>query len=168
MCTRTNQVVLRNWCHCLLEHFLLISILKKQFWNTGDFFHVVPQWPAGPLRSNHYNYYKVNRCLARYRPHATSQLINRAPNEPAMIRNANFGLNLVIFGQKILFFTGEIKSFVTHITETPPRHLVCIGFWSGTGRNGQKMPISDQKWPKMQILDQIWPFLGQNPNSFTS
>ena len=32
-----------------------IFILKIQFWNTGDFFHVVPQWPAGPLRSNLYN-----------------------------------------------------------------------------------------------------------------
>ena len=85
--------------------------------------------------------HKVNRCLARYSPRATSQPINRAPNEPAMVRNANFGLNLVVFGQKILFFTGEIKSFVTHITENPPRHLVHIGFWSGIGQNVQKMAI---------------------------
>ena len=33
--------------------------------------------------------------------------------------------------------TGEIKSFVTHITENPPRHLVHIGFWSGIGQNVQ-------------------------------
>ena len=69
--------------------------------------------------------------------------------------------NLVIFGQKILFFTGEIKSFVTHISENPPRHLVHIVFWSGIGQNVQKMAKFGQKWPKMQILDQIWPFLGQ-------
>ena len=64
---------------------------------------------------------KVNRCLARYSPRATttSQPINRAPNAPAMVRNANFGLNLVVFEQKNPFFTGEIKSFVTHITENP-------------------------------------------------
>ena len=38
-------------------------------------------------------YNKVNRCLARYSPRATttSQPINRAPNEPAMVRNAKFG-----------------------------------------------------------------------------
>ena len=37
--------------------------------------------------------YKVNRCLARYSPRATttSQPTNRAPNEPAMNKNAKFG-----------------------------------------------------------------------------
>ena len=62
-----------------------------------------------------------------------------------MTKNASFGPNLAIFGQKILFFTGEIKSFVTHITENPPRHLVHIVFWSGIGQKVQKMAI----WPKM-------------------
>ena len=90
---------------------------------------------------------KVNRCLARYSQRATttSQPFNRAPNEPAMVRNANFKLNLVVFEQKILIFTGEIKSFVTHITENPPRHLVHIGFWSGIGQNVQKMAIFGPK-----------------------
>ena len=45
------------------------------------------------------------------------------------------------FWAKNPFFTGEIKSFVTHITENPPRHLVHIGFWSGIGQNVQKMAI---------------------------
>ena len=36
---------------------------------------------------------------------------------PILTKNANFGPNLVVFGQKILFFTSEIKSFVTHIRE---------------------------------------------------
>ena len=71
----------------------------------------------------------------------TSQPANRAPNEPAMDKNANLGLNLVVFGQKIIFFTGELKSFVTHMTENPPRHLVHIGFWSGIGKNVQKVAI---------------------------
>ena len=57
---------------------------------------------------------------------------------PKLTKNASFGPNLVVFGQKILIITGEIKSFVTHITENPPRHLVCIGFWSGMEQNGQK------------------------------
>ena len=90
---------------------------------------------------------KVKRCLARYslRATTTSQPINRAPNEPAMVGNANFGPNLVIFGQKVLFFTGENKSFVTHITENPPRHLVHIVFWSGIGQKVQKMAIFGPK-----------------------
>ena len=71
----------------------------------------------------------------------TSQPTNRVPNEPAMDRNANFGPNLVVLGQKIIFFTGKLKSFVTHMTENPPRHLVHIGFWSGIGKNVQKMAI---------------------------
>ena len=75
----------------------------------------------------------------------TSQPTNRAPNEPAMDKNANFGQNWVVFGQKILFFTGKIKSFVTHITENPPRHLVHIGFWLGIGQNVQKMAIFGPK-----------------------
>ena len=43
------------------------------------------------------------------------------------------------------FFTGEIKSFVTHITENPPRHLVHTVFWSGIGQNVQKMAIFGPK-----------------------
>ena len=34
-----------------------------------------------------------------------------------LAKNANFGPNLVIFGQEILIITGESKSFGTHITE---------------------------------------------------
>ena len=54
---------------------------------------------------------KVNRCLARYSPCATttSQPIMGTPNEPAMVRNANFGLNLVVFEQKILFLLEKSK-----------------------------------------------------------
>ena len=48
-----------------------------------------------------------------------------AQNEQKCHFWAKFGL----FGQQILIFTGEIKSFVTHITENPPRHLVHIVFF---------------------------------------
>ena len=64
---------------------------------------------------------------------------------PKLTKNASFGPNLVVFGQKILFFTGEITSFVTHITENPPRHLVHIVFWSGIGQKVQKMAIFGPK-----------------------
>ena len=91
--------------------------------------------------------HKVNRCLARYSPRTTTdQPTNRAPNEQARPgKNANFGPNLVVPGQKILIFTGEIKSFVTYIPENPPRHLLHIGFWSGIGQNVQKMAIFGPK-----------------------
>ena len=68
------------------------------------------------------------------------------------------------FWAKNPFFTGEIKSSVTHITENPPRHLVQICLWSGIGQNVQRMPIFGPKWPKMHILDQTWPFWAKNPN----
>ena len=67
---------------------------------------------------------------------------------PKSTKNANFGPNLVVFGQKILFFPGDSKSFDTHITEKPPRHLVCIVFWSGMAPNGPERPIFGPKWPK--------------------
>merc|ERR1711978_254686 len=70
------------------------------------------------------------------------------PKTTKLTKNASFGPNLVVFGQKILFFTGEIKSFVTYITENPPRHFVHIGFWSGIGQNVQKwqyLAQNDQK-----------------------
>ena len=66
--TSRYQVVLSNNLQCVLEHFLLTSFLKIQMWNTGISFlfdHVVPQWPAGPLRSNHYNF--CNRNLSNNR-----------------------------------------------------------------------------------------------------
>ena len=39
---------------------------------------------------------------------------------PKLTKNANFGPNLVVLGQKILISIGKIKSFVTHITENQP------------------------------------------------
>ena len=68
LCTKIYQVVLSSQRKLVLEHFLLISFLKIQIWNTGISFlfdHVVPQWPAGPLRSNHYNF--CNRNLSNNR-----------------------------------------------------------------------------------------------------
>ena len=64
---------------------------------------------------------------------------------PKMKKDAIFGSNLVFLGQQILIFNGEIKSFVTHITENPPRHLVCIVFWLGMGPKGPKCQYFGQK-----------------------
>ena len=50
------------------------------------------------------------------------------------------------FWAKNPFFTGEIKSFVTHITENPPRHLCShcflVGHWTKCAKNVNI-------WPKM-------------------
>ena len=69
--------------------------------------------------------------------------------------------NLVIFGQKILIFTGESKSFGTHIKGKPPTHLVRIVFWSGMGRNRQKkcqhLAQIDQKCIFWTKFVRFWP-----------
>ena len=102
------------------------------------------------------SYHKVNRCLARYSPRATTTNQMSRQGGPKMNKMPFSGQIWTFLGKKILIFTGEIKSFVTHITE-----IVHIVFWSGIGQKVQKMAIFGPKWPKMQILDQIWPFLGQ-------
>ena len=76
----------------------------------------------------------------------TSQPTNRATNEPATDKKKQFQAKFGRFWAKNpFFFTGEIKSFVTHITENPPRHLVHIVFWSGIGQNLQKKAIFGPK-----------------------
>jgi len=60
-------------------------------------------------------------------------------------KNASFGPNLVVLGQKIVIFTREIKSFVTHITENPyppSLHLFLVG-------HGTKWAKNANIWPKM-------------------
>ena len=90
-----------------------------------------------------------------------------------MIKNANFRPNLVVFGQKILTFTGESKSFDTHITEKPTRQLVRIVYgqaWDKMGQKHQYLALNDQKYffltkfgknpnsnGRKQFFDQIWP-----------
>ena len=54
--------------------------------------------------------------------------IKWAKNAHIWLKNASFGPNLAVYGPKILFFMEVSKSFGTHITEKPPRHLVRIFF----------------------------------------
>ena len=79
-CTQIYQLVHSNQWQLVLEHFLLISILKIQIWNTGISFlfdHVVPQWPAGPLRSNHFYFYNRNLSNNRFFPNNIHKSINK-------------------------------------------------------------------------------------------
>ena len=120
---------------------------------------------------------KVNRCRARYSPRATTtnRPTNKELNKPAW-PGPNWPKMPILgqiwsfwaLGQKILISTGKIKSFVTHITENPPRHLVHIVFWSGIGQNVPKMAIFGPKWPKMHILTKFGDFLAKIPNFYGS
>ena len=116
---------------------------------SRTFLSGLPSQPVNSrLESYHQMYfiytYKVNRCLARYSPCAPPPTNPPTGHQISLHSLAQidqkyqFWAKFGRFGQKILFFTGEIKSFVTHITENPPRHIVGISFWSGMGRNGQK------------------------------
>ena len=76
---------------------------------------------------------------------------------PKMTKNAYFGPNLAILGPNILIPTGGSKSFGTHVTEKPPRHL----FASFLVGHGTKWVKNANIWPKKPNLGQIWPFKGQ-------
>merc|ERR1712004_513875 len=52
---------------------------------------------------------------------------------------------------EILFLTGEIQSFVTHITENPPRHLVQICFWSFWAKYCHFLHILSNARPKTNL-----------------
>ena len=63
-----------------------------------------------------------------------------------MTKNANFGPNLVNFGEKILILTGESKSFGTHITKK--KHLgtlFALYFGQAWEKLGQIIPIFGPK-----------------------
>ena len=68
-----------------------------------------------------------------------------------------FGLNLAVFGTKILIITVGSKGFGSHVTEKSPRNLDRIVFWLGMGPNGPKMPIFGQKSQFWAKLSRFWP-----------
>ena len=77
--------------------------------------------------------HKVNRCLARYSPLATTtnqmSWQGQAQNEQKCHFRAKFGL----FWAKNPNFYWRNQKFCHPHTENPPRHLVHIGFWSDIG-----------------------------------
>ena len=101
-------------------------------------------------------WYKVNRCLARYSLRATYQKSTYAPRWhcflvrhwtkcakncniwPKMTKNADFGPNLAVFGPKILIFMGVSKSFGTNITENHLDNLSALFFGQALDQMGQK------------------------------
>jgi len=85
---------------------------------------------------------------------------------PKLTKNANFGPNLVVFGQKILFFTGEIKSFVTYITENSPRHLVHIVFGRSLDKMCKKWQYLAQNDQKCRFWTKFGRFWAKKPNFY--
>ena len=57
---------------------------------------------------------------------------------PKMTKNADFGLNLAIFGPNILIFRGVSKSFGTNITENYLDNLSALFFGQTIDQMGQK------------------------------
>ena len=81
-----------------------------------------------------------------------------------MTKNAYFGPNLAVLGPNILIPIGGSKSFGTHVTEKPTRHLVCILFGRPRDQMGQKCQNLAQKanlWPNLAVLEpKILIFMG--------
>ena len=95
---------------------------------------------------------KVNWCLARYSPRATTtnQPTNRAPNEPARpgpkwSKMPISGQIWPFWGQKILIFTGKSKSFGTYIGKCLAQNDQKCQFLAKFGRFGAKKFLSGTK-----------------------
>ena len=108
--------------------------------------------------------HKVNRCLARYSPRATTtnQPTNRAPNEPARplcAQESIFWSKNGRFRAKHPYYVGrEQKFWYPHIGK-PLRHLVRIVILV---MHGGKWIRKANIWPKMtKTWGQMWPFFGQ-------
>ena len=111
---------------------------------------------------------------ARHNHQPTHQQGTKCMPWPKLTKNANFGPNLVVLGQKIPISTGKVKSFVTHITENPPRlnDSKCIS-WTNFGRFWAKNPFfywRNQKFvthitenpPKHFVHIVFWSGIGQH------
>ena len=72
------------------------------------------------------------------------------------------------FWAKNPFFTGEIKSFVTHITENPPRHLVHIVFCQASDKMCKKWQYLAQNDHKCRFWTKFGRFWAKNPNFYGS
>ena len=72
-----------------------------------------------------------------------------------MTKNADFGPNLSIFGQKSLIFRGVSKSFGTNITENHLDNLSALFFGQALDQMGQKCRYLAQNAsfePKIQFF----------------
>ena len=101
----------------------------------------------------------VALCPHRFLVGHGTKLTKNANIWPKMTKNAYFGPNLAVFGPKILTFTGESKSFGTHITEN---HLG-TSFICSLVRHSTKCDQNASILPKMPILGQKWVIFQGSP-----
>ena len=110
--------------------------------------------------------HKVHRCLARYRPPATTikKPINKWAGKawPKMTKNAIFGQICVVLRQRILIFTGESKSLGAHITKN---HLGTF-LYDILARHWTKCQCLAQNEQKCHYWAKFGRFWAKNPYSF--
>ena len=98
---------------CTQDDELWTSLEKASVWDESNSYFVL-NIPWCQIME-YYQLWKVNRCLARYSPRHNDQPTHRQGTNwagkawPKMNRNANFGPNWVVFGQKILFLLEKSK-----------------------------------------------------------
>merc|ERR1719411_1713406 len=88
---------------------------------------------------------------------------------PISTKNANFGPNLVVFGQKSLFFMGVSKSFGTNITENHLDNLSALFFGQALDQMGQKCQYLAQNasfGPNLAVFGPKIQFLGAGSKNF--
>ena len=80
-----------------------------------------------------------------------------------MTKNADFGLNLAVFGPNILIFRGVSKSFGTNITENLLDNLSALSFGQALDQMGQKCQYLAKNasfGPNLAIFGPKIPFFG--------
>ena len=112
--------------------------------------------------------HKVNRCLARYSPRATTT--NQMSQQGLVLNEqkfhfwATFGL---LWAKNPNFYWRNQKFCHPH-TENPPRHLVHNGFLSGIGQNVKKWQYLAQNDQKCRFWTNFGRFWAKNPNFYGS
>ena len=75
-----------------------------------------------------------------------------------LTKNTNFGVNLAVFGPKILIFMGVSESFGTNITENHLDNLPALFFGQALDQMGQKNQYLAENWfPDMRVPKVLLP-----------
>ena len=103
--------------------------------------HIFGQiWPFVGQKST--NFYGSKQCFGTHitekPPRHFVCLFFWSGMQPHVAKIRIFGQNMAVFWAKNLNFYGREQKFGCKHNGKPPRHLVCIVFWTGIGWNGQK------------------------------
>ena len=86
-----------------------------------------------------------------------------------LTKNTNFGVNLAVFGPKILIFMGVSKSFGTNITENHLDNLSALFFGQALDQMGQKcryLAKNASFGPNLAVFGPKIQFLGAGSKNF--